>query len=166
MNNKRRTTLKVFGAALVGGVSTSVAAFGSLGKQGKNLLTRSHDVGEAVNLTGIEISARESASSKDIELVLTNNSSQAVQLNRLTPNSINTLQGRFDLSDAMQSRHQKLAVGESIAMPLQRHTNVKQSSLAKLDSKTLVQSVREQLKIVDNDASYAALSILPVTAAA
>jgi len=160
-DQSKRNTLKQVAAI---GVGTAAAAVSSgVIAQGAGI-HRSNAVSDVLSLNDslaqINIGARLSSTTNELEVVLSNTSSKAVNMTAMTPAQVNTTRGHFDFNSLFKAGNVHLAPGESITVPMQHHAVVLDGSSMEERAMELTQSLRRSVSIITDGNSFAATTVV------
>ncbi len=162
IDQAKRKTLKAATAIAGAGV---VFGSGKLLAAGKRLSVGGDTTSQELELSSIQVSTRLSVEKNDLEVVLTNTGNQPVTITQMTPAATVVPRGKFDFTALLSNGPLRLAVGESVAVPMQRHS----LSIATVQSPggaSLINSLRQSMSIVTEGDSFAAVSIVDGAVAA
>jgi len=167
VDQAKRNTLKNVAGIGVGAVAlaTSTNALSKVNNIQANALASS-SAGAAVDLADIQLTTRLSAQTNELEVVLTNVGSVPANITDMTPAEINTARGRFDFDAMFTNGNVKLAMGESVSVPMQHHTVVLDGSSVGNRSASLTKALQQNVSIVTDGDALAAVSFVNGTAQA
>lgn len=156
IDKQKRQTLKGIAAVAGATVAGSIPAFATTGRLTDNALIKGDKTVRQVwppiaVKSQIELSTRVSATNNDIEVVLTNNSTQSVTMTQMSPSQLSTPRGTFNLEQVLEKGPRQLAAGESISIPMTHHA-------INGSANTLHQAMRTGLSITTDADQFAATS--------
>ncbi len=143
---KKRDTLKILGTA------AAVAAMPSVlnAKQALN----SFD-GVSPELAAIDIQVRVSVTSNDLELVVRNIGQEKTSITQVTPSTLQTGRGHFDIQSLIAKGPLNLQPGESFSVPMTKSQAVGMTGV----TNSLVADLRDQVSIITDNDAYAAVTV-------
>jgi len=167
VDKAKRNTLKNVAGIGVGTIAmaTSTGAFSQL----HNLQNGNSSAAASLSqtdLADIQVSTRISSQANELEVVLTNVGEVPANMTDMTPAVIDTARGRFDFDALFADGNVHLAVGESVSVPMQHHTVVMDGSSIGKRSVVLRDALRQNISIVTDGDSLAAVDIVNSIAAA
>ena len=160
VDKAKRNTLKNVVGIGVGAVSVAVApnALATLNANLNNAQAlRSSALGN--ELADIQVSSRISSTTNDLEVVLTNAGGAPTTITDMTPSEIKTVRGRFDFDALFINGDVNLAAGESVTVPMKHHAVVLYGSDLGKRTLDLTAALRQNVSIVTNGDSLAAVTI-------
>ncbi len=143
---KKRDTLKILGA------TTAVAAMPGI-LNAKQVVNSFSDV--SAGLANIDIQVRVSVTSNDLELVVRNTGVEKTSLTQVTPATLQTGRGYFDMQSLVAKGPLSLEPGKSVSIPMSKAQSVGFSGV----SNSLVEDLRKQVSIITDNQAYAAVSV-------
>lgn len=117
------------------------------------------------DLADIQVATRISSQTNDLEVVFTNIGEGPATITDMTPAEINTVRGRFDFDALFADGNVKLAVGESVSVPMQHHPVVLDGSSIGKRFSSLNTALKQNISIVTDGDSLAAVDIVTSIAA-
>lgn len=159
VDQTKRTTLKKAAGIAVGGIALASSA-SSLAKLPSSGELPERSVGVSGDLADIQIRSRVSAQTNDLEVIITNVGSETANITDMTPAEINTARGRFDFDALLKDGPIKLDVGQSVSVPMQHHTVVLDGNTINKRSAILSAALKQNVSIVTDGDSLAAIRIV------
>jgi len=160
VDKAKRNTLKNVAGIGVGAVTAAVAphAIAKLNATPNNAESL-QALAQGSELADIQVSSRISSITNDLEVVLTNTGAAPTTVTDMTPSEIKTVRGRFDFNALFTNGDVNLAVGESVTVPMQHHPVVLNGSDIGKRTLDLTAALRQNVSIVTNGDSLAAVTI-------
>lgn len=157
----KRTTLKRLGAlSAVSATGLTTGLSGAVAADGAATAAASTGPTDTAPLGGFEVHTRVSASSNDLEVVLTNTGEHTATITQMTPAETVTRRGRFVFGDLFDDTGRlTLGAGESVSVPLQRHPVVLDGSSVHHRAASLADTLRRGVSIVVDDAAFAPVTV-------
>ncbi|MEE9334579.1 MAG: hypothetical protein V3U65_10860 [Granulosicoccaceae bacterium] len=150
IDKKKRDTLKIISTATVVAAVPSLLNAKSFASDVKPAST-----GLPNELANIDIKVRVSATSNDLELLVSNTGTEASNITRLTPSHLQTARGYFDMQGLMADGPLSLKPGEGVTVPLTRQADNHLSSV----SNSLIEDLQERVSIITDNEAYAAVNV-------
>lgn len=164
MDQTRRTTLKHLAGIAAAGSSVSAASDAMAlhcSPNKPNNMSSQEAADQAVGLARIQVHTRVSASSNDIELVITNISDEPVRITQITPSQTSTARGIFNISELLDNGDLGLNVNQSITVPMSRHsTSSADTSGAAQHAQSLCSALRSSFSVVTESDAFATVDII------
>jgi len=160
VDKAKRNTLKNVAGIGVGAIAVATSS---------TALSKIHDApvsaasAIATDLADIQVATRISSQSNELEIVLTNIGEAPATITDMTPAQISTARGKFDFDALFDNGDVHLPVGESISVPMQHHRVVLDGSSVLVRSSVLTDALKQNLSIVTDGDSLAAVSIVSGT---
>jgi regulator of protease activity HflC (stomatin/prohibitin superfamily) len=143
---KKRDTLKILGtAAAVAAMPTMLNA-----KQAVDSFE-----GVSPDLATIDIQIRVSVTSNDLELVVRNVGQEKTSITQVTPSTLQTGRGHFDIQSLLANGPLSLKPGESFSIPMTRQPTTGLNGV----TNSLVADLRDQVSIITDSEAYAAVTV-------
>ena len=161
VDKAKRNTLKNVVGIGVGtvAVATSTGALAQLSSLSTDASSKA-SLANVTDLADIKVSTRISSQANELEVVLTNVGSVPANMTDMTPAVINTARGRFDFNALFIDGPVRLNVGDSISVPMQHHTVVFNGASIASRSASLGAALRQNISIVTDGDSLAAVNIV------
>ncbi|MFK7890933.1 MAG: hypothetical protein AB8B63_08975 [Granulosicoccus sp.] len=161
MDQTRRTTLKRLAGIAAAGSSISAASDVMADHCSPENMVGQETANQAVGLARIQVHTRVSASSNDIELVITNISDQPVRITQITPSQTSTSRGVFNISTLLEKGDLGLNVNQSIIVPMSRHSNsIAETVGVAQHSQSLCSALRSSFSVVTESDAFATVDII------
>ena len=153
----KRKSLKRLAGVVVAGTGFSLAK-NTLATNQYNLELNNSDV--EASLSSLQVFTRISASTNDVEIVISNTGENTACITQMTPSQTSTARGVFEFSQLMDDGDLVLAAGQSVSVPMTKHpakigTPV---SVAKQAS-SLTNSLRSSFSAITDNAAFARVNV-------
>jgi len=159
VDQQKRRTLKgvaaVTGATLVGTLSTIVSAESAPSVPTETARQVWPPVKSSSQLT---VKSRVSSETNELEIVISNEGSEATTITQMTPTRLPTPRGSFNISNVLSDGPRHLAAGESVSIPMQHHAVVLNGSTMLDRQRSLNDALKATLSIVTDRDYFAAIS--------
>lgn len=107
------------------------------------------------DLAAIDIQVRVSVTSNDLELVVRNIGREKTSITQVTPSTLQTGRGHFDIQSLIAKGPLSLKPGESFSVPLTKSQAVGMTGV----TNSLVADLRDQVSMVTDNDAYAAVTV-------
>jgi len=159
IDRAKRITLKRLGSAAVAvtAASTSPQLLASHADQNTKLV----DGTATTPVADINVHTRVSATSNDVEVVITNAGDRLTRITQMTPSQTVTKRGRFDFASVLENGELALAPGQHVTIPMKPHAVVLDaSSSAGQRAESLTCALRKSFSVITEGESFARVTII------
>lgn len=161
MDRTKRQTLKRIAGVTVAGTGFCIAN-NTLASSAIGLGSRHTDDKDTdASLSSINVHSRLSASTNDIEVVITNIGDQAARITQLTPSQTNTQRGVFHFSKLLDEGELVLAAGQSTTVPMTPHSGVVDiATQAAQHARSLSAALRSSFSVITDNSAFARVNVM------